>query len=72
MAAPLSRKGRKGMSSMGQAQDRMRKADPQTVSQAAFDIWLQHGLHQMFDGVAQEPIPEELLRLIEADRNKGK
>lgn len=56
------------MSSMGQAQNRARGADPTTVSQAAFDIWLQHGLHQMFDPVAQEPIPEDLLRLIEADR----
>jgi hypothetical protein len=37
---------------------------------AAFDIWLERGLHQMFDDVAKEPIPEELLRLIEEDRNK--
>ncbi len=72
MPVPLSRKGRKTMSSMGQAQDRTRKGDPDTVSRAAFDIWLQHGLHQMFDGVAKEPVPEELLRLIEADRNKTK
>ena len=34
----------------------------------AFDLWLQRGLHQLFDGVAREPIPEELLRLIEEDR----
>jgi hypothetical protein len=37
---------------------------------AAFDIWLQRSLHQLFDTVAKEPIPEELLRLIEADRRK--
>jgi hypothetical protein len=37
---------------------------------AAFDTWLRRGLHAMFDEVAQEPIPEELLRLIEADRRK--
>lgn len=72
MASPLNRKGRKAMSSMGQARDRARKGDPNSVPQAAFDIWLQHGLHQMFDRVAQEPVPEELLRLIEADRNKEK
>lgn len=36
----------------------------------AFDIWLRRGLHAMFDEVASEPIPEELLRLIEADRRK--
>ena len=37
---------------------------------AAFDLWLQRGLHQLFDDVAQEPIPDELLRLIEEDRKK--
>ena len=36
----------------------------------AFDVWLKRGLHQMFDDVAKEPIPEELLRLINADRPK--
>jgi hypothetical protein len=34
----------------------------------AFDLWLRRGLHQLYDTVAQEPIPEELLRLIEEDR----
>jgi len=37
-----------------------RKATPD----AAFDIWLRRGLHTMFDEIAREPIPEELLRLI--------
>lgn len=37
---------------------------------AAFDVWLHRGLHQLFDKVASEPIPEELLRLIEEDRNR--
>ncbi len=37
---------------------------------AAFDLWLQRGLHQLFDNVAKEPIPEELLRLIEEARRK--
>ena len=39
--------------------------------QGAFDLWLQRGLHKLFDDVASEPIPEELLRLIEEDR-KGR
>lgn len=34
-----------------------------------FDLWLKRGLHQLFDDVANEPIPEELLRLIEEDRD---
>ncbi len=37
---------------------------------AAFDAWLQQGLHQLFDGIANEPIPEELLRIIEDDKKK--
>ncbi len=37
---------------------------------AAFDLWLQRGLHEIFDGVAREPVPEEFLRLIEEDRRK--
>lgn len=40
------------------------------VSDAAFDLWLQRGLHQLFENVAKEPIPEELLRLIENARLK--
>ena len=34
-----------------------------------FDLWLQRGLHTLFDEVASEPIPDELLKLIEDDRN---
>jgi len=34
----------------------------------AFDIWLQQGLHRLYDSVAKEPIPDELLKLIEQDR----
>jgi len=39
-------------------------------SESAFDIWLQRSLHKLFDDVANEPIPDELLRLIEEDRKK--
>jgi hypothetical protein len=38
---------------------------------SAFDIWLDRDLHRMFDKVRAEPIPEELLRLINSDRNKS-
>lgn len=47
---------------------RVREVDG--VSDTAFGIWLQRSLHQLFDKVAKEPIPEELLRLIEEDRRK--
>jgi hypothetical protein len=36
----------------------------------AFDLWLHRSLHQLYDSVAREPIPEELMKLIEEDRNK--
>jgi hypothetical protein len=39
-------------------------------TEAAFDTWLQRGLHRLYDEVAREPIPDELLKLIEADRQK--
>ena len=47
---------------------------PKTVKkpqgETAFDLWLNRGLHQLFDDVANEPIPEELLKLIQQDRQK--
>lgn len=38
----------------------------------AFDLWLQRGLHQLYDQVAREPLPEDLLRLIEDDRSRAR
>ncbi|WP_347709381.1 NepR family anti-sigma factor [Acetobacter sp. AN02] len=35
-----------------------------------FDLWLRKGLHQLFDDVASEPVPQELLDLIEQSRGK--
>jgi hypothetical protein len=39
-------------------------------TEAAFDLWLQKGLHEIYDQVAREPIPDELLKLIEEDRKR--
>ena len=33
---------------------------------AAFDLWLQRGLQQVFASVAQEPIPDDILALLSA------
>ncbi len=41
-----------------------------TAKSKAFDIWLNRGLHQIYDDVANEPIPEDLLKLIENDKTK--
>ncbi|WP_171034034.1 hypothetical protein [Lichenicoccus roseus] len=40
-----------------------------TKQSLAFDQWLDRGLHELFDGVAKEPIPEELLKIIEDDKS---
>jgi hypothetical protein len=32
-----------------------------------FDLWLRRSLREAFDAVAAEPIPEDVLRLIEED-----
>ena len=43
------------------------KAPPGGVDQA-FELWLNRGLHQLYDDVAKEPLPDELLKLIEQDK----
>jgi len=47
-----------------------KQSDEDAVAEAAFDLWLNRGLHQLYDDVAREPIPDELLRIIEADRSR--
>lgn len=44
--------------------------EPLPTVESAFDVWLNRGLHQLFDDVAKEPIPDELLKLILDDKNK--
>ena len=34
----------------------------------AFDLWLRQCLHEAFDAVTTEPVPEDILRMIEEDR----
>jgi hypothetical protein len=38
----------------------------------AFDLWLQRQLSQMFDAVAEEPLPEDLLELLRRGDPKPK
>jgi hypothetical protein len=40
------------------------------ASEAPFDKWLRRQLHAMYDKIASEPLPEELIRLIESDSRK--
>ncbi|MBX6744270.1 MAG: hypothetical protein IRY87_19730 [Acetobacteraceae bacterium] len=36
----------------------------------AFDLWLQRGLLQLHGSVIEEPLPPELLQIIEDDRDR--
>ena len=38
--------------------------------ESAFDLWLERKLHDLYDSVAREPVPPELLRLIAEDRER--
>ncbi len=46
------------------------EALPKRKPEAAFDLWLKRGLDKLYGDVANEPIPESLLKLIEGDRKK--
>ncbi|MCW5735753.1 MAG: hypothetical protein KIS73_16610 [Enhydrobacter sp.] len=35
-----------------------------------FDMWLHKQLHAMYDEIAAEPLPDELIKLIERDEEK--
>jgi len=41
-------------------------------SNRPFDMWLHKQLHAMYDEIAAEPLPEDLLNLIERDENPEK
>ncbi|MBV1799147.1 hypothetical protein [Siccirubricoccus sp. G192] len=44
------------------------RAEPEGDAFTPWLLWLERSLHQRFDAVAAEPIPEDLLRLIKEDR----
>ena len=56
------------MEAEAKAGGRGRRSSPD----AAFDLWLNRNLHQIYDQVAQEPIPPELLALIQGDAARKK
>lgn len=37
---------------------------------SAFDLWLNRGLHELFDDVIKEPVPPELLKIVQNDDEK--
>ncbi len=47
----------------GSARDKKAKAPVERP----FDLWLQKQLHAMYDEITAEPLPDDLVRLIERD-----
>ena len=66
-AAPASKPGLKaGDGKSGRAADTVRqRAKPS--AERPFDMWLQKQLHAMYDEIASEPLPNDLLNLIDHD-----
>jgi len=47
------------------------KPDKQSrATDSAFDLWLNRGLHELFDDVMKEPVPQELLKIVQDDKKK--
>jgi hypothetical protein len=46
------------------------RAKMKTSPERPFDTWLQKQLHAMYDEIASEPLPKDLLTLIASDAEK--
>ena len=46
------------------------KIPPRPSADAAFELWLERSMHGMYDSVAAEPVPPELIALIETHKKK--
>jgi hypothetical protein len=53
------------------AEPRARTKSSSASSERPFDIWLQKQLHAMYDEIASEPLPTDLLGLIDRDAAKA-
>jgi hypothetical protein len=51
--------------------DSMVRGKTKSPNERPFDMWLQKQLHSMYDEIAAEPLPDDLLNLIERDASKG-
>ncbi len=45
-------------------------AGPVAPEDKAFELWLRQGLQRLHGAILEEPLPPELLRLIEEDRSR--
>jgi hypothetical protein len=58
-----------GQSLSRERQDRTFSEWPGT-DDSAFDLWLRTTLREAFDAMIAEPVPEDILRMIEEDRSE--
>jgi hypothetical protein len=54
----------------GRAADSVRQR-AKAPAERPFDMWLQKQLHAMYDEIASEPLPNDLLNLIDHDAEKA-
>lgn len=47
-----------------------RERNMNAPTERPFDLWLHKQLHAMYDEIAAEPLPDELINLIESDAGK--
>ena len=70
-AAPVSKPGPKaGDGKAGRVVDTNRPR-AKASAERPFDMWLQKQLHSMYDEIASEPLPNDLLNLIDHDAEKA-
>lgn len=55
----------------GQATEAARQRAKGSPVERPFDMWLQKQLHAMYDEIASEPLPDDLLDLIDNDAAKA-
>jgi len=62
-------KSRTGRTAAGRAEAVRPRA--KAPSERPFDMWLQKQLHAMYDEIASEPLPNDLLGLIDSDADEA-
>ena len=53
-----------------EASDVPHETPAETAGETAFDVWLERGLHDLYDQFAEEPVPDSLKAIIDAHRKK--
>jgi len=64
-------RGPRAAPDIGQGTETARQRSKGTAPERPFDMWLQKQLHAMYDEIAGEPLPGDLLNLIDRDAAKG-